>query len=97
MSIVAKALELFIESLAVESFSFTSQSKKKTISKDDVFKAIDSVDSLAFLDGALDNWTFIESKIQLTTHLTPEVSMEKILNLHKVWAEKKPLFYQKFE
>jgi DNA polymerase epsilon subunit 4 len=52
--IVAKALELFVESLAVESFSFTSQSKKKTISKDDVFKAIDSVDSLAFLDGALD-------------------------------------------
>ena len=52
---VSKALELFIESLAVESFSYTSSSKKKTISKDDVFKAIDAVDALAFLDGALED------------------------------------------
>jgi DNA polymerase epsilon subunit 4 len=52
---VAKALELFIESLAVESFSYTSSSKKKTVSKDDVFKAIDAVDALAFLDGALED------------------------------------------
>ena len=52
---VSKALELFIESLAVESFSYTNSSKKKTISKDDVFKAIDAVDALAFLDGALED------------------------------------------
>ena len=52
---VTKALELFIESLAIESFSYTASSKKKTMSKDDVFKAIDSVDALAFLDGAMDN------------------------------------------
>ena len=52
---MTKSLEMFISSLAVESFSYTSSSKKKTMSKDDVFKAIDSVDALAFLDGALDN------------------------------------------
>ena len=93
---VAKALELFVESLAVESFSFTSQSKKKTISKDDVFKAIDSVDSLAFLDGALDNWTFIGSKIQLTLHLKFQwknnliyikSESRKKLTLPNVWIE----------
>jgi DNA polymerase epsilon subunit 4 len=51
---VSKALELFIESLAVESFSYTAHAKKKTVSKEDVTRAIGAVDSLAFLDGAMD-------------------------------------------
>ncbi|EDW01299.1 DNA polymerase epsilon subunit 4 [Drosophila grimshawi] len=50
---VTKAVELFIESLARESFTYTAQAKKKTVQKRDVELAISAVDSLIFLDGAL--------------------------------------------
>ncbi|EDW72250.2 uncharacterized protein Dwil_GK20815 [Drosophila willistoni] len=50
---VAKAVELFIESLARESYTYTAQAKKKTIQKRDVDLAISAVDSLMFLDGAM--------------------------------------------
>lgn len=50
---VTRAVELFIESLARESFTYTAQAKKKTIQKRDVELAISAVDSLTFLDGAL--------------------------------------------
>lgn len=50
---VTRAVELFIESLARESFTCTAQAKKKTIQKRDVELAISAVDSLTFLDGAL--------------------------------------------
>lgn len=53
--LVTKALEYFVESLAIESYSYTSQSKKKTVSRNDVEKAIDAVDCLAFLEGAMDD------------------------------------------
>lgn len=49
---VTKAAELFIESLAQESFVHTSQAKKKTIQKRDVDLALSAVDSLIFLEGA---------------------------------------------
>ena len=52
---VTKAIELFVESLAVEAYSYTTSNKKKTISKADVETAIDNVDCLAFLDGAMDD------------------------------------------
>ncbi|XP_037806087.1 DNA polymerase epsilon subunit 4 [Lucilia sericata] len=51
--LVTRATELFIESLAQESYNFTLESKKKTIQKRDVDLAIDAVDSLMFLDGAM--------------------------------------------
>ncbi|XP_017078859.1 DNA polymerase epsilon subunit 4 [Drosophila eugracilis] len=51
--IVAKAVELFIASLSRESYTYTAQSKKKTIQKRDVEMAISAVDSLMFLDGAM--------------------------------------------
>ncbi|XP_036347478.1 DNA polymerase epsilon subunit 4 [Rhagoletis pomonella] len=51
--VVTRATELFIESLASEAFSYTTQSKKKTVQKRDVDLAISSVDSLMFLDGAM--------------------------------------------
>eukprot|EP00099_Drosophila_melanogaster_P003394 NP_001163253.1 Mesoderm-expressed 4, isoform B [Drosophila melanogaster] len=51
--IVAKAVELFIASLSRESYTYTAQSKKKTIQKRDVDMAISAVDSLLFLDGAM--------------------------------------------
>ena len=54
--VISKAVELFVESLAIESYTYTANSKKKTISRQDVEKAIDAVDALAFLDGAMDDW-----------------------------------------
>lgn len=53
---VTKAVELFIESLAREAYTYTAQAKKKTIQKRDVDLAISAVDSLMFLDGALNFW-----------------------------------------
>lgn len=51
---IAKATELFIESLARESFSYTAKSKRKTVQKRDVDLAISNVDALMFLEGAMD-------------------------------------------
>ncbi|XP_065366943.1 DNA polymerase epsilon subunit 4 [Calliphora vicina] len=51
--LVTRATELFIESLAQESYNFTVEAKKKTIQKRDVDLAVDAVDSLMFLDGAM--------------------------------------------
>lgn len=53
--LISKATELFIESLAVECYAYTSMNKKKTVQKSDLDTAIDAVDSLAFLEGALDD------------------------------------------
>ena len=53
--LVTKSLEMFVESLAIEAYSNTVNAKKKTISRQDVEKAIDAVDALAFLDGAIDD------------------------------------------
>ncbi|XP_017027561.1 DNA polymerase epsilon subunit 4 [Drosophila kikkawai] len=50
---VTRAVELFVASLARESYTYTVQSKKKTIQKRDVEMAISAVDSLLFLDGAM--------------------------------------------
>ena len=51
--VMAKATELFIESLGRESCTHTVMAKKKTIQKRDVDFAIASVESLMFLDGAM--------------------------------------------
>ena len=53
--LITKSLEMFVENLAIEAYSYTAASKKKTISRKDVENAIDAVDALAFLDGALDD------------------------------------------
>jgi len=53
--LISKALEMFVESLSIEAYSYTAGAKKKTLSKQDVEKAIDAVDALSFLDGALDD------------------------------------------
>lgn len=64
--IVAKAVELFIASLSRESYTYTAQSKKKTIQKRDVDMAISAVDSLLFLDGAMNFWTPPQMKLDLS-------------------------------
>lgn len=51
--LVAKATELFIESMAREAFLHTAQAKKKTIQKRDVDAAIENVDALMFLEGMM--------------------------------------------
>lgn len=52
--LMAKVTELFIKSLARESFVFAEQGKKKTVQKKDIDSAINAVDALMFLEGALD-------------------------------------------
>jgi len=52
--LISKALEMFVQSLSIEAYSYTAGANKKTMSRQDVEKAIDAVDALAFLDGALD-------------------------------------------
>uniref|UniRef100_A0A1B6C1F2 Transcription factor CBF/NF-Y/archaeal histone domain-containing protein n=1 Tax=Clastoptera arizonana TaxID=38151 RepID=A0A1B6C1F2_9HEMI len=52
--LISKATELFIKSIANESFVFTTQAKKKTVQKRDVESAISAIDAFAFLEGALD-------------------------------------------
>lgn len=54
--LVAKATELFIASLARESFVHTAQAKKKTVQKRDVDLAIANVDALVFLEGTMNFW-----------------------------------------
>ena len=53
--LITNSLELFVESLAWEAHRYTEQSRKKTMAKADVERAIDGVDALAFLDGAMDD------------------------------------------
>ena len=53
--LVNKAVEEFIQCLAAESYHYTQSSKKKTIMKEHVMTAIESIDELAFLDGAMDD------------------------------------------
>ncbi|XP_011310558.1 DNA polymerase epsilon subunit 4 [Fopius arisanus] len=52
--LIAKSAELFIDSLSKEAFKYTFQAKKKTVQKKDLDQAIDNVDSLAFLEGMLE-------------------------------------------
>lgn len=51
--LMCKATELFVESLTRESFVYTKEARKKTVQRKDVDKAIESVDALMFLDGAM--------------------------------------------
>lgn len=51
--LMCKATELFIESLTKESFVYTAEARKKTVQRKDVEKAIESVDALMFLEGAM--------------------------------------------
>ncbi len=52
---IAKATELFVESLAVECCSYTQSAGRKTVSKADFETAVAGADCLAFLEGAMDD------------------------------------------
>ncbi|XP_062520880.1 DNA polymerase epsilon subunit 4-like [Corticium candelabrum] len=53
--IVAKATELFVESLAKESYRQTRENKRKTLQKRDVDATVNEIDQLSFLEGTLDS------------------------------------------
>ncbi|GAB0095541.1 DNA polymerase epsilon subunit 4-like [Sergentomyia squamirostris] len=46
-----KATEMFLDALAKEAFTHTAAAKKKTLQKNDVETAINTVDALFFLEG----------------------------------------------
>lgn len=46
--------ELFLETMAKEAYTYTSQNKRKTIAKKDLDHVINNVDCLCFLEGAMD-------------------------------------------
>ncbi|XP_041976084.1 DNA polymerase epsilon subunit 4 [Aricia agestis] len=52
--LVAKATEMFLETIGKETYVFTSQQKRKTIAKKDLDVVINKVDCLCFLEGAMD-------------------------------------------
>jgi DNA polymerase epsilon subunit 4 len=54
--LVSRATELFIQSLARESFNHSQQAKRKTLQKRDLDLALSTVDSLVFLEGVNLNW-----------------------------------------
>lgn len=58
---VAKATELFIESLAKQSYNEMVTSKKKTVQKKDVEKVIQGTDALLFLEDCMDVFS-VEAK-----------------------------------
>ncbi|XP_075469154.1 DNA polymerase epsilon subunit 4 [Ascaphus truei] len=52
--IIAKATELFIETIAKDAYIYSQQGKRKTLQRKDLDNAIDAIDEFAFLEGALD-------------------------------------------
>ncbi|XP_067126874.1 DNA polymerase epsilon subunit 4 [Centruroides vittatus] len=52
--LVAKATELFVQSLAKEAYTFTQQAKKKTLQKKDIESSVGVIDAFVFLEGVLD-------------------------------------------
>ncbi|XP_026739679.1 DNA polymerase epsilon subunit 4 [Trichoplusia ni] len=52
--LVTKATELFLETIAKETYAYTSSNKRKIIAKKDLDLIINKVDCLCFLEGAMD-------------------------------------------
>jgi DNA polymerase epsilon subunit 4 len=52
--LIAKATEFFVDFLSKETYKNTCQGSRKTVQKKDIDQAINSIDSLCFLDAALD-------------------------------------------
>lgn len=46
--------EMFLETIAKETYAYTVQHKRKTINKKDLDVIINKVDCLCFLEGAMD-------------------------------------------
>ncbi|XP_075300226.1 DNA polymerase epsilon subunit 4 [Opisthocomus hoazin] len=52
--VLARAAELFVETLAKDAYVYAQQSKRKTLQRKDLDNAIEAIDEFAFLEGTLD-------------------------------------------
>ncbi|XP_042335527.1 DNA polymerase epsilon subunit 4 [Sceloporus undulatus] len=52
--ILARAAELFVETIARDAFVYAQQGKRKTLQRKDLDNAIEAIDEFAFLEGTLD-------------------------------------------
>ncbi|XP_063150474.1 DNA polymerase epsilon subunit 4 [Candoia aspera] len=52
--ILARAAELFVETIAKDAFVHTQHGKRKTLQRKDLDNAIEELDEFAFLEGTLD-------------------------------------------
>ncbi|KAL1763771.1 DNA polymerase epsilon subunit 4 [Sigmodon hispidus] len=52
--ILARAAELFVETIAKDAYFCAQQGKRKTLQRRDLDNAIEAVDEFAFLEGTLD-------------------------------------------
>ncbi|XP_012586904.1 PREDICTED: DNA polymerase epsilon subunit 4 [Condylura cristata] len=52
--ILARAAELFVETIAKDAYCCAQQGKRKTLQRRDLDNAIEAVDEFAFLEGTLD-------------------------------------------
>ncbi|MBN3290031.1 DPOE4 polymerase, partial [Polypterus senegalus] len=52
--VIAKATELFVETIAKDAFVYAQQGKRKTLQRKDLDSAIEAIDEFAFLEGTLD-------------------------------------------
>ncbi|XP_024587441.1 DNA polymerase epsilon subunit 4-like [Neophocaena asiaeorientalis asiaeorientalis] len=52
--ILARTVELFVETIAKDAYCCAQQGKRKTLQRRDVGNAIEAVDEFAFLEGTLD-------------------------------------------
>ncbi|KAM6467343.1 DNA polymerase epsilon subunit 4 [Liasis olivaceus] len=52
--ILARAAELFVETIAKDAFAHTQHGKRKTLQRKDLDNAIEALDEFAFLEGTLD-------------------------------------------
>ncbi|XP_053228633.1 DNA polymerase epsilon subunit 4 [Podarcis raffonei] len=52
--ILARAAELFVETIAKDAYIYAQQGKRKTLQRKDLDNAIEAIDEFAFLEGTLD-------------------------------------------
>ncbi|XP_063003365.1 DNA polymerase epsilon subunit 4 [Elgaria multicarinata webbii] len=52
--VIARAAELFVETIAKDAFVYAHQGKRKTLQRKDLDNAIEAIDEFAFLEGTLD-------------------------------------------
>ncbi|KAJ7308177.1 hypothetical protein JRQ81_008694 [Phrynocephalus forsythii] len=52
--VLARAAELFVETIAKDAFVYAQRGKRKTLQRKDLDKAIEAMDEFAFLEGTLD-------------------------------------------
>ncbi|XP_038596140.1 DNA polymerase epsilon subunit 4 [Tachyglossus aculeatus] len=52
--VLARATELFVETIAKDAYSYAQQGKRKTLQRKDLDNAIEAADEFAFLEGTLD-------------------------------------------